>query len=112
MRSGVSFSAAQAARLEEYIRVDLRCDKTLGELADLVGLSPHYFSFLFKNTFGVAPHHYLLSERIHEGQKLLATRRLSVCEVALELGFSDQSHFTQVFRKVTGTTPKRYQRSC
>jgi AraC family transcriptional regulator len=111
-RAGISFSAPQAARLQDYIRVHLRRDTTLTELADLVGLSPHYFSLLFKNTFGIAPHHYLLGERIHEGQKLLATRRLSVCEVALELGFSDQSHFTQVFRKVTGTTPKRFQRSC
>jgi AraC-like DNA-binding protein len=37
---------------------------------------------------------------------------LSICEVALKLGFSDQSHFTHVFRKVTGITPRRYQRSC
>lgn len=109
---GSTFSSCQASRLRDYIHANLGRDIALGELAELVGLSPHYFSSLFTNTFGAAPHHYLLSERIHEGQKLLAKRSLSICEVALELGFSDQSHLTRVFRKVTGTTPKRYQRSC
>ena len=109
-RSAITFSHAQAARLQDFIQANRTRDIALSELADLVGLSAHYFSFLFKNTFRVAPHHYLLRERIHEGQKLLVSGRLSICEVALALGFSDQSHFTHVFRKVTGITPRRYQR--
>jgi AraC family transcriptional regulator len=110
--SGLTFSDAQAARLQDFIQANLARDIALSELADLTGFSAHYFSFLFKNTFLVAPHRYLLRERIHESQKLLLSGRLSICEVALKLGFSDQSHFTQVFRKVTGITPRRYQRSC
>jgi AraC family transcriptional regulator len=111
-RSGLTFSDAQAARVQEFIQANLTRDIALSELADVVGLSAHYFSFLFKNTFLVAPYHYLLRERILESQKLLLSGRLSICEVALKLGFSDQSHFTQVFRRVTGVTPRRYQRSC
>jgi len=107
---GNTLSASQAQRLRDYIHANLGHDLGLAELANLVGLSPHHFSLLFKRTFGIAPHHYLLLERIDESQKLLAERRLSICEVALKLGFADQSHFTQVFRKMTGTTPKCYQR--
>ena len=45
-------------------------------------------------------------------QQLLAARRMSISEVAVNLGFSDQSHFSQAFRKMTGTIPKRYQSTC
>jgi AraC-like DNA-binding protein len=37
---------------------------------------------------------------------------MSISELALHLGFSDQSHFSRAFRKMTGTTPKRYQSTC
>jgi AraC family transcriptional regulator len=112
LRPGHTFSAAQIQQLRDYIHTDLSRDLGLNELATLVGLSPHYFSQLFKNTFGLAPHHYLLRERVIEGQRLLGTRRMPISEVAVALGFADQSHFTQVFRKLTGTTPSRYQRGC
>ena len=111
-RHGVALSPAQVRRVSEYIRANLDRDLGLGELANLVGLSPHYFSMLFKHAFGVPPHHYVLRERIHEGQRLLAAGRMSISDIALSLGFSDQSHFCEVFRKMTGTTPKRYQNSC
>lgn len=105
------FSSSQASHLRDYLRLNLKRDVTLTELAQQVGLSSHYFSVLFKNTFGTTPHHYLLCARVREGQQLLTTSRLPICEVALELGFSDQSHFTQVFRKLTGLTPRRYRRT-
>jgi AraC family transcriptional regulator len=106
---GHALSPMQVNRVREYIRAHLASDIDLAELADQVNLSPHYFSTLFKRTFGLPPHHYVLRERIHEAQRLLAAGRLSISEVALSLGFSDQSHFSQAFRKMTGTTPKRYQ---
>ena len=80
----------------------------------MLGLSAHHFSMLFKQTFGTSPHRYVLLERIRESQKLLASsrRRIPISAVALEMGFADQSHFTHVFRTITGTTPGRYQRNC
>jgi AraC family transcriptional regulator len=84
----------------------------MDKLADRASLSPHYFSMLFKHSLGVSPHQYVLRECICEAQKRLAGDRLSISQVALSLGFSDQSHFSQTFRKMTGTTPKRYQSIC
>ena len=108
-RCELALSPMQVRRVREYIRANLACDVGLAEMADQVSLSPHYFSMLFKRALGVSPHHYVLRERIHEAQQLLAAGRMSISEVALSLGFSDQSHFSQAFRKMTGTTPKRYQ---
>ena len=111
-RYGLALSPMQVRRVREYIQTNLASNIGLVELADQVNLSPHYFSMLFKHALGVPPHHYLLRERIHEAQRQLAVGRISISELALNLGFSDQSHFSQAFRKMTGTTPKRYQSSC
>jgi AraC family transcriptional regulator len=111
-RYGPALSPNQVARIQEYVRANLARDIGLSELADQLGLSPHYFSMLFKHAVGVSPHHYVLRERIREAQRLLATGRTAISDVALDLGFSDQSHFSQAFRKMTGTTPKRYQATC
>jgi AraC family transcriptional regulator len=104
-----TLSPVQVRRVREYIREHLGTDIGLSELADQAGLSPHYFSLLFKHTLGASPYRYVLRERIDEAQRLLAAGRMSISEVALSLGFSDQSHFSQVFRKITGETPRRYQ---
>jgi AraC family transcriptional regulator len=108
---GVALSAAQICHVREYVRANLERDIGLAELADRVGLSPHYFSTLFKQAFGVSPHRYILSERVHEAKHLLSATRMAISEVALRLGFADQSHFSHVFRTFVGTTPKRYQAS-
>jgi AraC family transcriptional regulator len=104
-----TLSVPQLHRVRDYIRAHLSSDLCLTALADEVQLSPYHFAHLFKNTVGMPPHHYVICERISESRKLLATRRMSVIEVAMTLGFTSQSHFTEVFRKATGTTPKHYQ---
>lgn len=107
LRSRLSLS--QVRRIQNFIDAHLADDLTVSKLALLVGLSPHYFSCVFKNTFGVTPHRYVLRQRIRKSRNLLANRRISILEVAMTLGFASQSHFTDVFRKATGTTPGRYR---
>lgn len=109
-RAGVTFSRGKASRLRDYIQANLGKEMALGELANLVGLSSHYFSQVFKNTFGATPHRYVLCQRIQEARRLLAAQGLSISDVAVDLGFVDQSHFTRIFRQMTGTTPKQFQR--
>jgi AraC family transcriptional regulator len=105
---GSSLTPAQVRRVCEYIQAHLTCDIGVAELAGQVNLSPHHFSMLFKQALGVSPHQYVLQARIREAQRQLATERVEISEVALRLGFSDQSHFSRAFRKVTGTTPARW----
>jgi AraC family transcriptional regulator len=109
-RSGVTFSRSKASRLRDYIEANLGKEMALVELADVVGLSSHYFSQVFKNTFGATPHRYVLCQRIKEARRLLAAQGFSISDVAMALGFADQSHFTRIFRQMTGTTPKQFQR--
>jgi len=106
------FSTTQAQTVIDYVHAHLRRDLSLLELAGAMGLSPRHFSRLFRTTFGTTPHRYVMGKRVNEAKALLATRRLAIVEIAEALGFADQSHLTNVFRRVTGVSPKRYQREC
>jgi AraC-like DNA-binding protein len=74
-------------------------------------MSPSHFGRSFKATVGVTPHSYLLNERVAMAKRLIAAGRLSIADIALECGFVSQAHFTTVFRKLSGSTPKTYSRS-
>lgn len=102
-------SRAQRKKLLEYIDNNIHKNISLTELATLLELSPHYFCSIFKETFGVPPHKFILLKRINLAKQLLINQRLDIAEIANNTGFSSQSHFTNVFHKIIGTTPKRYR---
>jgi AraC family transcriptional regulator len=59
----------------------------------------------------MSPHRYHLEQRLKLAKRLLITSRQSLVEIALETGFSEQSHFNRVFRSLTGATPAVWRRS-
>jgi AraC family transcriptional regulator len=97
-------------RVLDYIGANLGRDLTITELAAVANMSPHHFSLRFKRSVGVAPHQWVVRARVREAERLLRARSMSVAEVALALGFASQTHFTDVFRRATGTTPRHYRR--
>jgi AraC-like DNA-binding protein len=80
---------------------------TLSELAHLVGLSPFYLLRVFEQEVSIPPHAYLESVRIRRAQRLLACG-IPLAQVAYDLGFSTQSHFTHRFKRLLGVTPGQY----
>ena len=90
-----------AARLEENI--------TLSQLAAIAGMSPHYFSELFKQSTGYAPHQYVLLQRIERAKQQLRDPQRSIIDAGLDAGFQNSSHFARMFRKLVGTTPSKYR---
>jgi AraC family transcriptional regulator len=89
----------------EMIHDDLQANPSLSALADAVQLSPHHFSRVFKRVTGLSPHQYVLSQRIQLARRLLVETKLSIAEVAHDVGFYDQSHFTYHFKRLVGVTP-------
>ncbi len=81
---------------------------TLPTLAAAAGLSPFHLVRVFQRAAGVPPHAYLESVRIQQAQRLLM-RGLPPAQVAYEVGFSSQSHFTSRFQRIIGVTPGRYR---
>ena len=95
-------------RTIDFIRENLGADMSLTELSADARMSKYHFCHLFKASTGFSPHQYVKLERIKRAQLLLAEHRLSLVEIANELGFSDQSHFTRTFHEVVGVTPSQY----
>jgi AraC family transcriptional regulator len=85
-------------------------DFDLAHLASLAGLSKFHFHRLFKAAMGVSPLHYHINLRINAAQRLLRETKRSVVDVALEVGYTNPSHFAQRFRRTTGLSPSDYRR--
>ena len=90
-----------AASLDEHI--------SLAQLAAIAGMSPHYFSELFKRSTGRAPHNYVLMQRIERAKQQLRDPKRSIIDAGLDAGFQNPSHFARMFRRIEGTTPSTYR---
>jgi AraC family transcriptional regulator len=80
---------------------------SLDKLADVAGLSRSHFSRMFKQSKGVSPGNYLVRRRVERTMELLTGTDVSLAEIALTVGFSDQSHYSRSFRKHVGIWPAR-----
>jgi AraC family transcriptional regulator len=94
----------------EYIRENLGDDVSLDALAGIAGLSPNYFVSAFRQATGLTPHRYVTDLRIARACELLHDPRRPITEVSLAVGFSSQSHLTEVFRRTMKTTPAAYRK--
>ncbi len=94
--------------LQEYIYAHLESSLSLAKMAELVGLSEYHFCRMFAVSFKQTPHQYVLTQRIKLAQSLLDEGKLPQAHIALQTGFSSQSHFSRSFKKQLGVTPRQY----
>ncbi|BAY09855.1 AraC family transcriptional regulator [Calothrix sp. NIES-2098] len=102
---GLSKSTLQQVR--EYINAHLHQEIKLSDIAAIAQMSQYHFLRLFKQSMGVTPHQYILQCRIDRAKYLLQHSELSIADIALSLGFCDQSHLTRYFKRIVGVTPKQ-----
>lgn len=89
----------------DYINAHLEQPLGLAELAQIVGMSPGYFSRLFKQSTGFAPHQYLIQCRVNRAGELLR-KGVAIAQVAYQVGFANQGHLNYHFKRSVGITPK------
>jgi len=92
-------------RICEYIDSHLDEKISLGVLAAMAGLSIHHFARAFAQSVGVPPHSFLLQRRVEKAQHMLRATKLPLSEIALTVGFFDQSHLARHFRRLAGLPP-------
>jgi AraC family transcriptional regulator len=98
---------AKLVRAVEYIQDQLDTDLSVSGIAQAVGMSPYYFSRLFKESTGQSPHQYVVEARVRKAKELLTTGKFTISEAAYRVGFVDQSHLTRHFKRIFGLPPKR-----
>jgi AraC family transcriptional regulator len=105
---GLPYSKLQQAIA--YINDHLTEDVTISAIANELGMSPYYFSRLFRQSMGIPPYKYVMERRIERSQGLLKMTSLSVAEIAKQVGFASQNQLTVQFRQFTGITPSNYRK--
>lgn len=92
-----------------FISKNFASPLTLEQVAKVVHLNPSYFSSIFKKSCGSSFKEYLNLVRIEESKRLLSNTDYSIIDIAIAVGFEDQSYFCKVFKKYTGLTPTGYR---
>jgi AraC family transcriptional regulator len=96
-------------RVQAYVQTHISDPIRSADLAKAAGLSRMYFAAQFRAKMNVRPHEYLVGQRIAQAQSLLKASQTSIADVALSVGFKNQAHFTTVFLRFTGSTPRRWR---
>ena len=106
-KTGFEHEAVRKAR--DYLHENYAQPVSLSQLAQLVNFSRYYLLHTFRDAMGMPPHLYLESVRIQVAQRLLMEEQ-SLAQVAHQVGFGSQSHFTQRFKQIIGVPPGAYAR--
>ncbi len=104
-------AAHQRRRLVEFIDAHLAEPLSLGTLAQLCNLSEYHFARMFRSSFGMPPHQYVLARRLQRARELLQNTLLPLGEVALACGFASASHFAHRFGQTVKVTPGEYRQA-
>lgn len=94
-----------------FIDTRLSVEVTLSEVADLVGITPSYFSTLFRKMTGETFVSYRMHKRMEKARDLLSIPHKRTFDIAIEVGYEDYPHFTKTFKKIYGMSPSEYRSS-
>jgi AraC family transcriptional regulator len=96
-------------RALDFIDDNLHGELTLNALAQAVALSPGHFAHAFRAATGVAPHRYIVERRVETAKALLRNSDLPITEIAARIGCASHSHFSVMFHRVAGITPRGFR---
>ena len=105
-----TLSRRQLRRVTDYIEAHLDDDLSLRQLAAVAGLGLSHFKLLFRRSTGLPLHQYVIRRRVERARQLLTKGELPIAEVALEAGFTHQSHMARHLRRLLGVAPSALAR--
>ncbi|RMB02009.1 helix-turn-helix domain-containing protein [Eilatimonas milleporae] len=102
-------SPAEITRIDTLVEHRLAERLTVEDLARTLDMPRWTFADAFKATTGDTPHSYVTGKRVEKACELLRLGEMPIAEIAYTTGFASQSHMTDTFRRVLGTTPGRWR---
>ena len=100
----------QIARVRAFIEENLHSSIGARDLSAVAQRSPAHFSRSFRQVFGEPPHAYVIKRRLERACHLMVTTSESLSQIALSVGFSDQSHLCRLFQRAFGQSPSIWRR--
>jgi AraC-like DNA-binding protein len=97
-------------RVLDFLNIYYAENISLNQLSSVAGLSRFHLCRSFHKAVGISPHIYQTQRRVEQARRMLM-KRMPLSQVSSELGFADQSHFGQHFKRIVGVTPKEYCQS-
>lgn len=112
LRSGrESLAPWQVHRAKEFMASRISGSVSLAELAQECQLSVSHFARAFKGTIGIAPHRWLVEQKMERAKQLLKSTSLTITAIALECGFSHRGPFSNAFQRTIGINPGEWRRA-
>lgn len=109
LRGGLSGGVRR--RVVDHVDAHLDRSLTVGELAGIAALSEAHFAHMFRASFGMAPHAWVLARRIERARQLLQHTGLPLDAVAQACGFASASHLVRRFAAEVGVPPGRFRQA-
>ena len=109
VRTRDGFTDGDIRRITTLIDEQLEGGITVAEMAHAVKMGLHRFARNLRRSTGRSPYQFVQMRRIELAKRLLQQNAVDLSEISARLGFASQSHFTEVFRRATGFTPKVYR---
>ena len=103
--------AWQARKVRDYIDTHITGPVLVADLCALIDRSEAHFSRSFKRTFGESPHAFVIRRRLELAARYMLQTDVSLSDIALRCGFTDQAHLCKHFRQSTGQTPAAWRRA-
>ena len=103
------FSSRDISKIKEFIIKNIENNLTIDILAEYISMSKFYFLREFKKSTGITPYQFLLQEKLNRSKELLLNPINQISDIAYKLGFSDQSHFSNLFKKSFGVSPGQFK---
>jgi AraC family transcriptional regulator len=100
----------QARCIQAYIAANLQSSIRVMDLVRVLRIAPNRFDRVFKATFDCTPHRYIVRRRIARAQRLLLISDDTLSRIAVECGFGNKSHLSNLFRKAMGQPPGEWRR--
>ena len=108
----IGSQSATLSRFEpvlDFVDAHFRESIPVSTLAELINVSPMYFSNLFKSTFNISPKQFVLNKRLTESQRLLLQTTMSVKEIAYAVGFENENYFSEFFASKVGISALKFR---
>lgn len=105
------FDSRTINHLVEHIDANLKIAPSVSDMGMRVSLSPSHFAKKFRQSTGLSLYRFINRRRIRASLEMLRNQSDSLASIALDLGFSSQSHFTRLFTYLTGMTPAKHRKS-